>query len=77
MREAVNDGQAAVDRAKGRLDATDPLHEGYVRAQQLVSQAQQNVDFVNYGKGIHNVDYSLALIDKSKEYAQIAIGLLE
>lgn len=77
VRDAVASGQAAVDRAKGVLERTPATHEGYVRAQQLLEHAQFNIDFVNYGKGIHNVEYSLALIDKAREYSEIAIGLLK
>lgn len=38
------------------------------RAKQLFEDAEYNAEFIEFSKGVHNVDYALALLDKSKEY---------
>ena len=43
---------------------------------QLLEDAQHNLDFVRYGKGIHNVTYATALLSKADEFSAGAIEKL-
>jgi len=71
------------------MAATSPVLEGAnavlskfpadrlpAEAKQLLEDAQFNYDFVKYGKGIHNLNYSLALLEKAREDAKQAVAIV-
>jgi nitrate/TMAO reductase-like tetraheme cytochrome c subunit len=66
--------QPLVRSARARLDAKGSAAPASAR--QLVEDAEYNLNFVNFGKGMHNLDYSLALLKKAREDAQLALGQL-
>lgn len=74
--EEVVEGRKSVAAAQAVFAKADPHAKNYVRAEQMLGQAQTNVDFVEFGKGIHNVNYSMELIAKAQEFCETVIELL-
>jgi len=70
--QGTADTTIVVARAASKLATANPDSPGYAEAKKLVEDAQFNLDFVHYGKGIHNVTYALALLDKAKEFSEQA-----
>lgn len=64
-----------VASAKAHLARMAQQSPNYAKVKQLVDDAVFNYDFVEYGKGIHNISYSKALLAKSREYAKQALAL--
>ena len=73
---ALAQTEPLVSQAASRLAAV-AADKQPAQAKQLVDDAQFNYNFVLNGKGMHNLDYSLALLDKAREDATSAIGLLK
>lgn len=59
---------AAAGRVVGGAHGSEPQSD----AQKLLADAQFNYDFVKSSKGVHNFEYSLALLAKAREYAEAA-----
>lgn len=72
----VSTTSVLVSRARAALDLADGSSEDYEQASKLVEDAEHNLDFVNYGKGIHNFNYAMELLAKSAEFAEEALSLL-
>ncbi len=65
-KDAVN---AELKDAKKKLSALRPyIKRAPSKAKQLFADAQYNIEFVEYARGVHNVDYALSLLDKAREY---------
>jgi nitrate/TMAO reductase-like tetraheme cytochrome c subunit len=64
-----------VGQAKAKLANTAASAPSYKQIKQLVDDAVYNYDFVEYGKGIHNIAYSKALLAKAREYSKQAISM--
>jgi len=64
-----------VEQAKAHLAGMSPTAANYAQVKKLVDDASYNYDFVDYGKGIHNIWYSHALLAKAREYSTQALAL--
>jgi len=54
---------------KRTLEALRPyMKRAPAQAKQFFDDAEYNIEFIEYSKGVHNIDYAISLIDKSKEY---------
>ena len=58
-----------VEKMVKLVDKSNPKYE---EVSKLVNDARYNVDFVRYGKGVHNVEYSNALLNKALEFLKKA-----
>ena len=76
MAEGIAETSIAVSSARSTLDLSDTGAAGYAEAEQLVQDAEYNLNFVNNGKGIHNFNYSMELLSKARDDAAAAIALL-
>lgn len=74
LAESVAETSLLVSRAQTKLGLADSSKPGYGELSKLVEDAQFNLDFVTYGKGIHNFNYSMELLAKAREYAEQAIA---
>ncbi len=63
-------------KAKEILDRSDKGYKNYRRAYKLYSDAKHNYDFVEYGRGVHNVDYADILLARARENSEEVISLL-
>jgi nitrate/TMAO reductase-like tetraheme cytochrome c subunit len=64
-----------VAQAQAHLAGLAETSPNYAKVQQLVDDAVFNYNFVTYGKGIHNITYSKALLVKAREFANQALAL--
>lgn len=65
-KDAVNKELKEVKRT---LEVLRPyMKQAPLQAKQFFNDAEYNIEFVEYSKGVHNVDYAISLLDKSKEY---------
>jgi hypothetical protein len=52
-------------------------HQRIRRAQNLINEARHNFSFVNLGKGVHNIEYALRLLNYARNNAEKAMALTE
>jgi nitrate/TMAO reductase-like tetraheme cytochrome c subunit len=74
IEQAVAESSPVIKQARQVIDGIPPERVP-AQAKQLLEDAEYNFDFVDYGKGIHNLEYSLALLDKARQDAQQAVKL--
>ena len=72
--QAIVAPKLALGRAA--LPATDGKDKKSLRARQLVTNAEYNVQFVTLGKGVHNVFYAADLLKLSNTWLDEALNLL-
>ncbi|MBI5376200.1 MAG: response regulator [Candidatus Schekmanbacteria bacterium] len=73
-KDSVN---AQLKETKALLSQIAPLVGGAPdNIKKLYDDAKYNIEFVEYSKGVHNIDYAIALLDKSKEYINQAREML-
>lgn len=73
MQQAIAPKLAAAQKALTRVGAKDPK---VARAQQLVADAEFNMQFVTLGKGVHNVFYAADLLKLANGWLDEASRLL-
>lgn len=73
MQKAIAPKLAAAQKALAGVDGKNPK---YARAQQLVADAEFNVQFVTLGKGVHNVFYAADLLKLANGWLDEALRLL-
>ncbi|MCC7476904.1 NapC/NirT family cytochrome c [bacterium] len=76
LADSIAAATKAVAAAQSKVDTAAEGTPGLAEARKLLEDAQYNLDFVRFGKGIHNVGYSTALLDKSIEFANQALEKL-
>lgn len=76
LAESVASTSLIVSRARTQVDLAEADTEEFREIRKLVDDAEYNLNFVNYGKGIHNFNYSMELLSKSEELAQEALSRL-
>ncbi|MEZ5338090.1 MAG: NapC/NirT family cytochrome c [bacterium] len=76
LAEETAETTVAVSRARTALGLADPGIAGYAEAQKLVEDAEYNLEFVSFGRGIHNYGYASELLSKSREFADEALSTL-
>jgi hypothetical protein len=59
-------------RAQGSTDSQRTR-----RAQNLINEARHNFSFVNLGKGVHNIEYAMRLLNFARNNTEKAMALLE
>jgi len=69
LRDAVADAKPAVDKARILARAG-----GGGKAVQLAKDAEYNFLFVQYGHGVHNVEYAVDVLAKAKADAEAALA---
>lgn len=62
--------------AQALLASTPMGHPKYTEARNLIRDAEHNVDFVIFGKGVHNVFYAADLLQVSNGYLDRAVRAL-
>ena len=60
LKSPLSEVMTLVEQHKGKGD------KNYVSAYKLYTDARYNYNFVNYARGVHNIDYSDALLNKAK-----------
>jgi hypothetical protein len=68
----INDAQQVIFRAKAQADAPE-----YRQAEQLVAEARHNLTFVLIGRGHHNIEYALKLLNVAGAKTEQARSLLD
>jgi hypothetical protein len=71
IKDALAETRPSVEKAKGLAGKTGRENR---KAAQLARDAEYNYLFVFYGKGVHNVDYSVDVLKKAKSDAEAAIA---
>jgi nitrate/TMAO reductase-like tetraheme cytochrome c subunit len=67
----------ALNRAEAELKTTSKKGEAYLRGKSLIAEARENIDLVREGKGVHNIKYSIQLLqvaDQKLKEGMKAIG---
>lgn len=77
LAEKVAEASVIVSKAQTKIGLADEKRADYAELKKLADDAQYNLDFVTYGKGIHNYNYSIELLSKAEEYAQQVIDTLK
>lgn len=73
----LEDAQQAYDNARKALEEkTDAMPEARKKAERLLAVAEADLNLVKRGNGIHNVTYSIELLDSVTTHAQQAIEAL-
>ena len=74
----TNDTNTRVFEAQEMLFAAKNNHESkeYRRAQQLIAEARHNLNFVILGRGHHNIEYSLKLLNVARSKTESAKSTL-
>ena len=67
---------AAIGEVRRRIDRRSPSEVTY-EAVQLLEDAEFNLSFVRYGRGVHNFNYALALLERARADADAAVNALE
>ncbi len=57
----------ALNRAESELKTTSQKGESYLKGKSLLAQAKENIDLVREGKGVHNVKYSIQLLQVASQ----------
>ncbi|HLF48457.1 MAG TPA: hypothetical protein VJA45_03715 [Methylomirabilota bacterium] len=73
MREVV---APKLEAARTALINADPKNPKHARAKALAGDAEFNMEFVTFGKGIHNVFYAADLLKLSNSWLDEALALL-
>jgi len=75
-RKEVKNNMAKVEpvlrKVENMLKLVDKSNPKYEEVSKLVNDARYNFDFVKYAKGVHNVEYSNALLGKALEFLKKA-----
>lgn len=74
LAEALAATTVNVAKAKAAVDTAAPGTPGLTEAKRLMEDAQYNLDFVRFGKGIHNIGYATALLSKADEFSATALS---
>jgi len=69
LKDAMADAKPAVDKARILARAG-----GDSKAVQLAKDAEYNFLFVQYGHGVHNVEYAVDVLTKAKADAEAALA---
>jgi nitrate/TMAO reductase-like tetraheme cytochrome c subunit len=76
INESLNEVKPFLDKSLRLINSVPKIHKNYRKAFKLYKDARFNYEFVKYAKGVHNVEYADALLNKAKEYAEKSISLL-
>ena len=57
----------ALNRAVSELKTTSMKGEDYLKGKSLLEEAKYNIDLVREGKGVHNIKYSIQLLETANQ----------
>lgn len=57
----------SLESSKKELISTKKRGESFLEAEGLVREAEENINLVKEGKGVHNIKYSIQLLEKANE----------
>jgi nitrate/TMAO reductase-like tetraheme cytochrome c subunit len=75
FKREVEDARAEIAKAEEALAALPENWERRSEAQELLHVARHNADFVASGRGVHNPEYALELLDRAVSAAREAVEL--
>ncbi len=76
LASSLHSTEAYLQKARHAVEAASSSHPNYEKALKLFKDASYNMEFVKYGKGIHNIEYSVNLLALSSRKAEETIRLL-
>lgn len=76
MKSALEKTRPAVEKVRGLARAADSSNKELRKAVQAARDAEYNYLLVFYGKGVHNVDYAVDILEKAKADAEAATEAL-
>jgi hypothetical protein len=71
LKDATAEAKPSVEKARALARAAG---KGNARAVQLAKDAEYNFLFVQYGHGVHNVEYAVDVLTKAKADADAALA---
>lgn len=66
----------SLEKSKGELKKYSVRLSKREKAERLVEEAHENIDLVRYGKGVHNIKYSVSLLSTANEKLTEAMKLI-
>jgi len=65
--EALSQILPALNRAESELKITTKRGEAYLKGKRLLEEAKDNIELVKEGKGVHNIKYSIHLLEVANQ----------
>lgn len=76
LHQELDETVQGVAKAEALFKAAHSYQSGYSEARRLLIDAKYNLHFVQYGKGIHNIEYATALLEAARGNAQKIASIL-